>query len=432
MVDAYLPYRSLKLRSLFLDYNAFFASVEQQERPELRGKPIAVAPSETDATVAIASSQEARKFGVKCLTNIGDARRMCPDLIVVPATPKLYMAYHEALRQVVSNILPEEKVHSIDEMSYRLIGDECEPQRARRLALEMKAAIRKRIGEYVTCSIGIAPNTFLAKTATEIEKPNGLVVIEPTDIPGRVLSLKLTDLCGINVRMKRRLNSAMIFTVEDLYAATARELRLAFGSVVGERWYYLLRGFELPERSDARKSLGHSHVLHPALRNDKSVGEVILRLLQKASARLRSEKLWTTAMTVYVAGKEKDWSVDIRMPPTQDTVTLNEHFLAAWKARDFAAPYQCGVTFHELRTGEAITPSLFDPTVERSRLNEAVDNLNSKYGKNKVYLAGMEHAKEHATEKIAFNKTWLFSEGRGDNDYEGKVAELLASTPETR
>lgn len=380
----------------------------------------------TDATVAIASSQEARRYGVKTGTNIGEARRLCPELQVIPATPRLYKAYHEALREIAQRVLPEEKVHSIDEMSYRLIGDECLPANARTLALRIKDEIRNQIGEQITCSIGIAPNAFLAKVATEIEKPNGLVIVQWDDLPGPLLKLKLTDLCGINTRMARRLHAAMIFTVDDLYRASPLDLRLAFKSVTGERWWYLLRGHEMEERADIRKSLGHSHVLHPALRNENSIREVMLRLLQKASARLRSEDLWASAMSLYVAGRKQSWAEDVRLPPTQDTVTLNDAFLRAWDHRSFETPYQCGVTFSHLRHRDEITPSLFDPTVERSNLNAAVDRMNGRFGKNSVIVAGMKNVKHHATEKIAFNKTWLFQEGRGDNDWSEKAAELLA------
>jgi DNA polymerase IV len=428
MVDAYLPNTSAKLRSLFVDFNAFFASVEQQERPELRGKPLAVGPYEHDSTCVIASSQEARKFGIKCGTNIGMAKRMCPDLIVVGATPQLYKAYHEALREVAQSVLPEEKVHSIDEMSYRLIGEECEERNARALAARIKSEIARRIGAYVTCSIGIAPNSFLAKIATEIEKPNGLVVLSPHDLPGRVAELRLTDLCGINTRMARRLNASMIFTVKDLYAASAKELRLAFGSIMGERWWYLLRGQEVNEQEEERKSLSHSHVLAPELRTDIGVREVLVRLLQKASARLRAEDLWATAMNVHVLGKVQSWEQHIKLPPTQDTVTLNDALFRAWEQRGFKSPLQAGVTFTNLRHAEHVTPSLFDATVERAQLNRAVDQLNGKFGKNTVYVAGMKRAKDHADEKIAFNKTWLFQEGKGDNDWSTKASELLGRT----
>lgn len=415
-----------RLRSLFVDFNAFFASVEQQERPELRGKPIAVGPYDHDSTCVIASSQEARKFGIRCGTNIGMAKRMCPGLIVVAATPQLYKAYHEALREIAQSVLPEEQVHSIDEMSYRLIGDECLPTNATALARQIKSEIRRRIGPYVTCSIGIAPNSFLAKIATEIEKPDGLVVLAPDDLPGRVAELRLTDLCGINTRMARRLNASMIFTVRDLYAASPAELRLAFGSIMGERWWYLLRGHEVSAEEDGRKSLSHSHVLSPELRTDSGVLEVLVRLLQKASARLRAEDLWSSAMHVHVIGKVKSWEQHIKLPPTQDTVTLNDHLFRAWAGRDFDSPLQAGVTFTNLKHAEHVTPSLFDPTVERALLNRAIDALNGRFGKNSVYVAGMKRARDHASEKIAFNKTWLFQEGKGDNDWSVKAAELLA------
>ncbi|HLK14707.1 MAG TPA: hypothetical protein VKT78_07880, partial [Fimbriimonadaceae bacterium] len=419
------PKSSAKLRSLFVDFNAFFASVEQQERPELRGRPVAVGPYDHDSTCVIASSQEARKFGIKCGTNIGEARRMCPELVVLAATPPLYKAYHEALREIAQGVLPEEKVHSIDEMSYRLIGDECDPATARALAEKIKTEIRRRIGPYVTCSIGVAPNTFLAKVATEIEKPNGLVVLEARDLPGRVAELKLTDLCGINYRTARKLNAAMIFTVNDLYAASDQELRLAFGSITGERWWYLLRGLDVTDAEEERKSLSHSHVLAPELRTDQGVREVLLRLLQKASARLRAEDLWASSMHVHVIGKVKSWEQHIKLPPTQDTVTLNDHLFRAWEKRDFAAPLQAGVSFTNLKHAEHVTPSLFDATVERAQLNRAVDSLNGRFGKNTVYMAGLKRVREHASEKIAFNKTWLFQEGKGDNDWSTKAAELL-------
>jgi DNA polymerase-4 len=225
--------------------------------------------------------------------------------------------------------------------------------------------------------------------------------------------------------MARRLNAAMIFNVADLYQATALELKLAFGSIQGERWWYLLRGHEVELSEDSRKSLGHSHVLPPELRNDQGVREVMMRLLQKAAARLRSENLWSSAMHLFVNGKVKSWEQHVVLPPTQDTVTLNDHFFNAWETRSFEVPFMAGVTFSNLKVAEQVTPSLFDATIERAHLNRAVDNLNGRFGKNTVFVAGMQRTKDHATEKIAFNKTWLFQEGKGDNDWATKASELL-------
>jgi DNA polymerase IV len=418
MVDEALPFElteDRRLRVLFLDLNSYFASVEQQDRPELRGKPIAVVPVMTDSSVAIAASYEAKKFGVKTGTKIGDAKKMCPGIILVDGRHSLYAHYHKRVKQAVESVLPIDRVCSIDEMQIRLLKTESDPDTAHSFALRIKKAIYEQVGEAMKCSIGIAPNAFLAKLGTEMQKPDGLVIIQASDLPHKLYSLKLTDFTGINKRMQVRLNSAGIFNAEQLCNAGKRELHAAFGSIMGERWYYLLRGYDMKQDETNRKSLGHSHVLAPDLRTDDGCREVLLRLLQKASARLRAEKLWAGAMDVGVTGQRKSWHAHVRLPPTQDTVTMNEHFMALWATRNFVSPLRVAVTFTDLRPEEEVTHSLFDPTFNRAKLNDAVDTVNRKFGKNKIYLAGMDKAKDTADEKIAFNKTELFSEGKDDN-----------------
>ncbi|MGV3614348.1 MAG: Y-family DNA polymerase [Fimbriimonas sp.] len=419
MVDEVLPllHQERRLRVLFLDLNSYFASVEQQERPELRDRPIAVVPVMADTSFVIASSYPAKRMGVKCGTMIRDARRMCPGIEIIKARPPVYVSYHKAILEAAERVLPIEEVCSIDEMRFRLLGTESTPKVACELAREMKRRIHEEVGECLTSSIGIAPNAFLAKVATDMQKPDGLVVLEQGDLPHRLHGLKLTDFAGINRRMAARLNAAGIFTAEQLCAASRGELLHAFGSVVGEKWWYLLRGFDLGPEVHARKTMGHSHVLPPELRNDKGSKEVLLRLLAKAAARLRATDLWTAAMAVSVRGYRRSWQAHTKLPPTQDSITLTEALLELWQSRDFDEPRMVGVTFYDLRTHEEFTPSLFDPTVDRSKLSHAVDHVNQKFGKNKVFLANIDRVRHTAEEKIAFNKTWLFSEGKGDNEW---------------
>ncbi len=419
MVDINLPLlqQERPLRFLFLDLNAYFASVEQQENPELRGKPVGVCPVVADSGCLVAASYQAKKYGIKTGTLVGDAKRLCPDITLVKGNFPAYTAYHKRIVEVCNSILPVESVCSIDEMKFRLLGEEREPEKATEIARKIKSAIREYVGDCLTCSVGIGPNSFLAKIGTEMQKPDGLVVIEAKDLPHKLYSLKLTDLTGINKRTEIRLNSVGIFTVKDLCEATQDHIRNGFRSIIGERWWYLLQGFEVPIAKKDQQSLGHSHVLAPDLRTDQGCREVLIRLLQKASARLRSQGLWASSMSVYVAGKQKSWGVRIGLPPTQDTVTMNEYFLAEWAKRDFALPTQVGVTFHDLKKAEQVTPSLFDATQERSKFNEAVDRMNQKFGKNRVYLAAMENARDSADEKIAFQKVDLFKEGLDDNEW---------------
>jgi DNA polymerase-4 len=419
MVDDVLPIekQSRPLSTLFLDLNAYFASVEQQERPELRGEPVAVVPVDADTSFVIAASYEAKRFGVKCGTMIRDAKRMCPGIAIVKARPSVYVGYHHRVLEVVENVLPVDQVCSIDEMRFRLIGAERDPVHARELALSLKRKLREDVGPEMRASIGIATNPFLAKIATEIQKPDGLVVLQKEDLPERLYGLKLTDFTGINKRMAARLNAAGIFSAEQMLSTGRAELRQAFGSIIGERWWYLLRGYELPEDETDRKTLSHSHVLAPSLRNDQGCREVLMRLLQKASARLRSQNLCTTAMSVRVSGFEKTWEAKVKLPPTQDTITMNDNFMRVWETRDFVKPRSVSVCFYELHEPGQVTPSLFEDVQERAELMKAMDGVNQKFGKNTVFLAGMEKAKDSADEKIAFQKTWLFQEGKGDNEW---------------
>ena len=406
------------MRYLFLDLNSYFASVEQQEHPELRGKPVAVVPVNADTSFVIAASYEAKRRGVKTLTQIGEAKRLCPELICVNGDHSMYAHYHKRVIEVAEKVLPVDAVCSIDEMRFKLLKTESSPEIAREIAMKMKNTIRDEAGECLTCSIGIAPNSFLAKVGTELQKPDGLVIIEATDLPHVLHRLELTGFPGINRRMEVRLNAQGIFTSEQMCAATREHMHRAFGSVIGERWWYLLRGFDLPPEKTHRRSLGHSPVLPPDHRTERGCRDVLMRLLQKASARLRKENLWTEEMIVDVTGFKKSWAVRIKLPPTQDSVTLNEFFLKEWPNHDFVMPKKVGVTFTKLLEHEHVTPSLFDPTLDRSLLNKAVDNVNHRFGKNKIFfIAGMEHAKETAQERIAFGKTELFSEGKGDNEW---------------
>jgi DNA polymerase-4 len=408
------------LRVVFLDLNAYFASVEQAECPELRGKPVAVAPVIASGGTVIAASYEAKAFGVKTGTLVGDAKRLCPDLIVVDGRHSLYTHYHDRIKQAVETVLPIDNVKSIDEMSFRLIGKEREPDEALRLAKRIKQAIKEQVAETMTCSVGIAPNEFLAKLGTDMQKPDGLVMIQAQELPDRLRGLDVKTFCGINRRMAARLGSAGIFDSDGMIDASRDELRSAFGSVLGERWWYLLRGFELEQQATQRRSLGHSHVLPPALRTDQGAKDVMLRLIQKATARLRSEGLWATELYVRIGAKGGSWKTWTKLPPLQDTVTVVKRFEELWADRDFIGqPMSTAVTFGGLFEGHQVTPSLFDDTVRQAAASRAVDKINNRFGKNHILLANTVRAKDSAPERIAFTKTTLFKEGKGDNEWEG-------------
>jgi DNA polymerase-4 len=204
---------------LFLDLDAFFASSEQQENPGLRGRPVIVVQTPAESAVAIAASSAAKAFGIKTGTLVREARRLCPDVVPVRADHRLYTDYHERILKAVDTCLPVEEVMSIDEMACRLMGTEGQVPVAPALALKVKDALCEEVGECLICSIGIAPNVFLGKVGSDLQKPDGLVVITKDDLPGILLGLKLQDIYGIGVRMEQRLHRAGIPTVEQLWNA---------------------------------------------------------------------------------------------------------------------------------------------------------------------------------------------------------------------
>jgi DNA polymerase IV len=419
MVEQYLPISPpSRLKSMFMDLNAYFASCEQQLDPSLRGRPLIVAPTAGDNTSAIAASYEAKRFGIKTGTNIGLAKQLCPDVVIVKGNHAAYTAFHKRIVEVCESVLPVDKVCSIDEMRFRLLETEAPPAVARELALKMKKAIRENVGECMTASFGIATNHFLAKTATDMMKPDGLVILTADDIPSRLYELKLTDFCGINKRMKARLNAAGVFSSRQLLDLSPEEMRRAFGSVCGERYWFNLHGYEVDYETRQDQSLSHSHVLPPDLRTEEGAREVMMRLAHKATARLRANKLWATHMGIYVKGMRKSWKATLPVPPCQDSVTVTSLIANEWPSADFERPLQVGIVFTGLLRPEYVTPSLFDQTPERAEFSHAVDKMNHRFGKHSVFVGGMGQGRNSAEERIAFQKVELFVEGADDHAFD--------------
>ncbi|MFN0197965.1 MAG: hypothetical protein ACKVT0_14565 [Planctomycetaceae bacterium] len=190
----------MPLRYLFLDMNSYFASVEQQFRPELRHQPVAVIPMKAETTCCIAASYEAKRFGVKTGTAVHEARKLCPQIRLVEARPALYVEVHHRIIEAVERCLPILQVRSIDEAVCRLMGAEREPDRAQQLARDIKAVMRRELGEYLRCSIGLAPNVILSKVAADLHKPDGLSVISSEELPQQLYPLVLRDLPGVGCR----------------------------------------------------------------------------------------------------------------------------------------------------------------------------------------------------------------------------------------
>jgi DNA polymerase-4 len=411
---------------LFVDLNSYFASVEQQVRPELRGRPVGVVPMMADTTCCIAASYEAKAYGVRTGTIVADARRMCPEIILVEARHEIYVDYHHRVVEAVENCVPVTAVCSIDEMACRLMGRERPLRAAMDLGMRVKESIRKKAGEALRCSVGLATNRYLAKIASDMEKPDGLVAL-PLDILRDALhTLTLRDLPGIGARTEKRLNEKGIRTMDDLLALDREHAGDIWGSVWGERLFHWLRGEDF-DRAEAehQKSISHSHVLAPEMRTPEKAWAVAHKLLHKAAMRLRAAGLWASniglAIGFAVPRSEntpvsrfgvpaRGWRSEIKLAECQDNQTLIAALRRLWESRpsggQYDHPYFIGVQLNNLVPDRLHTLALFDGLEEeqsRTRLNATMDQINDKYGMSALAPAAMLTAYKAAPTRIAFN-----------------------------
>lgn len=412
------------LRWLFLDLNSYFASVEQQLNPALRGKPVLVAPVDSDTTVAIAASIEAKRFGITTGTPVWEAKRLCRDLLITPARHEKYVEFHEAIVAEIWRHIPVTKVCSIDEVACRLLDNENSVEAAIALAHRIKEGILANVGECLTSSVGIAPNKLLAKLASDMQKPDGLVVLDSATLPQRLYDLQLRDISGIGANMERRLAREGINDIRQLCERRPREAGTAWGGTNGDRLWYLLHGVDLPERATQSRSIGHSHVLSPGKRGIVPVRLTARRLALKAASRLR-RKAYRARLLVLHARFEDDkssWRVSARLPATQDSfvvlATLESLFpkLVA-VGRDRPGDFQIrmvGVTLCELEPVGGEQDSLFalldpdDPLARETRtlaLSRAMDRINERFGRNAVSLGPQNGTRiDRVGTKIAFGR----------------------------
>jgi DNA polymerase-4 len=408
---------------LFLDMNSYFASVEQEVQPHLRGKPTAVVTVDADSTVCIAASYEAKAFGVSTGTALGEARKKCPDLNVVVARHEIYVDYHDKIKAAVEqNCLHVSKIISIDEMECRLRGRDMQLANAQELARQVKQAIRS-VGKTLRCSVGLAPNRFLAKIASNMEKPDGLVTITQSQLPQILFKLKPRDLPGIGHNMEKRLLNQGITTMEQLCQLDMDQMTQLWGGVLGTRFWLKLRGSDFDERESHKTSFSHQHVLPPNLRTRDQACAVGKKLLHKAAVRLRQAKLWTSAMAIFVLfskdqdAKEDDqngywlhhgrpmWEASLRFPSCQDTMTLVNVFQEAWKDCPKRRPVMISVALVDLIPEDMRNMTLFDDMYgggKADRLAQVMDSVNAKFGSTTLYLGGIHHVKEAAPPRIAF------------------------------
>jgi DNA polymerase IV len=368
---------------MHIDMNAFFASVEQQSKPELRGKPIAVIGS-GERTVITTSSYEARAFGVKTGMNVWQARQVCPQIILVVGNNRKYTHTSQQIIRLMLEYTPQVEVFSIDEAwldvthSLSIFGS------AERIAYLIKARIRHRFG--ITCSIGIAPNKLLAKLASDMQKPDGLTVISPERIKILMEGLPIKELCGIGRNMERSLNMMSIYSCGELGRCPLERLTRKFG-VIGERLQQMGRGIDNspvipPEDEQEVKSVGHSMTLERDISNRRDIEKYLLQLSEMVGRRAR--RYGVAGKTIHLTVRYADFTTvgkqRTKKEHTSQSEELFKETVSILDSLDISQPIRLlGVRITNLCYQREQLP-LFEDERRKALAVGAMDMVNDKFG----------------------------------------------------
>ena len=394
---------------LFLDLNAAFASIEQQHRPELRGRPVAVCPGAVRASTVISASREARALGVRTIMRVYEALRICPDLVLLEPNAARYREVSERLLRLLDSYSPRVLPLSIDEAAVDLAGTPSLRRDLLDVGREVKRRLRDEVGDWLTCSIGFSTNIFLAKQAAELEKPDGLQLIDHRNLEDVLSRLRLTDLTGVSEANATRMRRAGIITPVHLLQASRHTLRRqVFGSIVGEAWYLRLRGYETESFEEAaRKSVSHSHVLPRPVSDPGEVRALMLRFCDRLGRRLRQEGLVAGRMEVHVrtdGGESRhQHRRRERLAATQD---LHGLALELWERIGERRPIRSmAIALSELSTAAVSQLDLFGAGESRSeRVSVLQDQLRDRFGERAVMSARLLGRGDLAPDRIAFGR----------------------------
>ncbi|MBK8162285.1 MAG: DNA polymerase IV [Gammaproteobacteria bacterium] len=366
---------------ILVDMDAFFASIEQLDRPAWRARPVAVTNGLT-GTCIITSSYEARRFGVRTGMRLREARRLCPELIQCAARPERYAAVSTRIMQSLEEITPDVEVFSVDEAfldvtrCQRLWGP---PETIARL-------VRRKVFEAsgLGCSIGVSGDKSTAKFAAKLDKPEGLILIPPWEAAARLRDVPVTELSGIKEGIGGYLARHGARTCGEVARLPVSVLARRFGNP-GRRIWYMCQGLDPePVRNivSAPRSLGHGKVVPPGTRDAQLIHTYLLHMSEKVAARLRRNDLEAQIYAVGLRTRLGWLGGRLRTPvPTQDSRPLQELcrrvIREEWHGEGI---FQVQVTALDPRPARG-QAELFDPaSAQAHSVNRAMDAVNRRYG----------------------------------------------------
>jgi len=376
----YLDFNPRPSTIMHVDLNSCFATIEQQANPLLRGRPIAVAAYTTPMGCIVAPSVEAKRYGIKVGMRVKDGKLLCPGLVVLSPDPAKYRDVHCKLRSLLADYTEKVIPKSIDEFVFK---PTCPPEAVLAKGGEIKQRIKKEIGEVITVSIGIGPNRFLAKVASNLHKPDGLDEINKDNFLKVYSSLSLTDLCGIKMRNVFRLNGVGVYSVLDFYQAPLWKLKAAFQSINGYYWHLRLHGWEVDDAVFARRSYGNSYALPKPFEKPEELSPILQKLVVKMSSRLRKAGYKTKG--IHLAVSYRDGSFWHRGQKTCKVLYDSRDIYKRAYGLLLESPYkkpvrEIAVSCFNLVKDNLLQLDFFEDMEKKTNLVEAIDGVNERWG----------------------------------------------------
>ncbi|MFN3453783.1 MAG: DNA polymerase [Pseudobdellovibrio sp.] len=389
---------------LLVDINSFFASCEQQDNPHLRKRPVAIVPMLAENTSVLAASIEAKRKGIKTGTKVYEARKMCPGIVFIEGHHKKYTEYHHKIVAAVDEVCPVYKVLSIDEMACELIGRETIEENAIKIALRIKKNIEEKVGVCLTSSVGLSTNILLAKMASDLIKPDGLVSVPKEKIGITFDHLPVEIISGVGRNMKKKLNAKGFYTVGQLRALSPVQMRSLWGSIVGLRLAEELAGQNIKRVEQQSKSMSHEHVLPPNLRHAKGAKDILLKLSAKAAYRLREKNQKCRHLYIGVRDQltHEKYEKTISFQETSDTFFILSQVEKLYAAMRVTKPIKVSIAVSGLTNSQEEQLSLFADQ-KTQKISHAMDIINKKFGANTLVTAGYLDVIDQAKVRVAFN-----------------------------
>ncbi|ULT55569.1 DNA polymerase IV [Neobacillus drentensis] len=404
---------------LHVDMNCFYASVEMAYNPELKGKPLAIAGNvEERRGIIVTCSYEARKFGVKTTMPLWEAKKLCPQLVVMKPSFDRYRSASTAMFEILRQYTELVEPVSIDE-GYMDITESF----SLGSPIEIAESIQNRLLNQLDlpCSIGIAPNKFLAKTASDMKKPLGITILRKRDIPAVLWPLNTNEMHGIGKKTAEKLQTIGIQSIGDLAKGNEIQLKSLLG-INGMRIKDRANGIDSrpvdPESVSEFKSIGNSTTLPRDISNQQELFQVLDGLAETVSTRIKRKTVMTTALAITIRYKDRKTitkSMKLLNPINhKEDISLfaKQLFLKAWNGDPVRL---LGITGNDLVEQDHAFKQLdlfsFEKDAKKEPLLKTLSSLREKYGKNIIETAGSHNdvQAENVGTGTSFNKDFLRS-----------------------